>query len=59
MDWQNAFDRLMEHRSTYVDLIGTPGVNVNFALSQIDVILKRYNSGERTKKLYDEMMSME
>jgi hypothetical protein len=57
--WQELHSRLMEVRGNYTDPIGTPGVNVMFALSQVDGLLKRYNGGERSDKLWKEMWSME
>jgi hypothetical protein len=41
-------------------LLATPGVNTTFALKVVMLpILKRFNSGERTDALYQEIMNLE
>lgn len=60
MDWEKAkknFDRV---RKQYQDLEGMIGVNTSFALRiTFDPLAKRYNSGERSEELYQEMMEVE
>lgn len=59
-EWVRAkehFDAIMR---TYTELVGTPGVAVGPALMlTFEPLLRRYNSGERTQELYDEMMGVE
>ena len=58
--WQEAKKHFDGIRQIYMDLDGTPGVNVQFALRfTFDPIAKRYNAGERTPELYEEMMSVD
>ena len=60
MDWDKAKDHFDAVRQQYQDLEGTPGVNTTFALRiTFDPLSKRYNNGERTQELYDEMMDVE
>lgn len=60
LNWGEAkenFDAVMQ---SYKDLLGTPGVMTGPALMMVfEPISRRYESGERTKELYDEMMSVE
>jgi len=43
-----------------MDLEGIPGVNISMALRfTFDPLARRYNSGERTPELYEEMISVE
>lgn len=59
-DWDKAkghFDRVVGH---YEALRGMPGVNVTVALTYVFVpLLERYNAGERSAALYQEMMDVE
>lgn len=59
-DWAKAkkhFDRVVGH---YEALRGMPGVNVTVALTYVFVpLLERYNAGERSAALYQEMMDVE
>ncbi len=51
------FDKILE---LYKSMIGQPGVNTTLAIAMtFDPLLKRYNSGERSKELYDAMVSVE
>jgi hypothetical protein len=59
MDWSKAEEYLKELINQYIFLIGMPGVMPFFGLAYLDSLLKRYNKGERTQELYDEMMSCE
>jgi hypothetical protein len=44
----------------YGGLEGTPGCNTTLALRVVfDPLAKRYNNGERSQELYDEMMAVE
>jgi len=59
-DWKKAKERFDTVRSQYQELEGVPGVNTTFALRAVfDPLAIRYNSGERTKELYNEMLSVE
>ena len=59
MDWEKAKKHFDEVRQDYMDLEGCPGVNTTLALRlTFDPISKRYNRGERTKDLHDEMMAV-
>ncbi len=59
MRWDEAVSHVREAKSAYDGLIDTPGVNVTFALSHINSLLTRYANGERTARLYDEMIHVE
>jgi hypothetical protein len=59
MDWTKAETYLKEVISQYTSLLGMPQVNPFFGLAYLDGLLKRYNSGERTQELYDEMLACE
>lgn len=59
LDWYAARSHFNEVQSQYFGLLGQPGVNVDFALQHVFIPLaRRYEAGERTKELYDEMMSV-
>lgn len=59
MDWEKAKAHFDEVRKQYQDLEGKPGVNTSFALHfTFTPLARRFNSGERTKELYDEMMEV-
>ena len=59
-DWKVAKEHFDEVRGRYHDLEGSLGVNTTFALRMVfDPLAKRYNMGERTKELYDEMLAVE
>lgn len=60
MDWPAAKAHFDCCRQIYMDLEGTPGVFTTLALRlTFDPLAKRYNSGERTRELYDAMRSVE
>jgi len=60
LDWDKALEHFREIRSQYQTLAGEPGVNSTLALHHVfQRIAKRYYEGERTKALFDEMMSVE
>jgi len=51
------FDDILQ---SYKTLIGRPGVCVEYTIKYIlEPLLKRYNKGERTEELYNEMMNIE
>lgn len=57
--WKNALERinrLMEHAK---EMMGFPGVSMWFYINVLEGLLNRYNQGERTQCLYDEMMEVE
>lgn len=59
MNWKKTKEYFDGVHKAYKDLRGTPGVNVDFALRHVfEPLVKRYDSGERTKKLFDEMMDV-
>lgn len=59
-DWDKAKERFDRVVSQYESLRGMPGVNVTIALTFVFVpLLERYNAGERSAALYQEMMSVE
>lgn len=58
-EWESARKYFYAVRAQYVGLIGKPGVSVTFALEHVFVPLQqRYESGERTDYLHDEMMAV-
>ena len=59
MNWEKAEIHFDEVRKLYLDLEGVSGVNTTFALRvTFDPLAKRYNSGERTEDLYEDMMGV-
>lgn len=59
MDWEKCKTHFDEVFQEYKDLLGTPGVNTSFAINLTFLPLSnRYNEGERTQELYDEMMDV-
>jgi len=60
MDWEKAKEHFDEKRKIYQDLEGRIGVNTTLALRMVfDPLALRYNKGERSQELYDEMMDVE
>lgn len=59
MDWTKAEEYLKEVIGQYTALIGMPRVMPFLGLIYLDSLLKRYNIGERTQELYDEMLACE
>ncbi len=60
MDWEKAKRHFDAVRKIYEDMEGTPGVNTTFALRAVfDPLAVRYNNGERTQELHDEMLAVE
>ncbi len=59
-DWDKAKRHFDQVVGEYESLRGEPGVNVTIALTVVFAPLrKRYDAGERTAALYEEMMSVE
>ena len=59
LDFTKAKKHFDTCREQYQSLEGMPGVNTSFALRLVfDPLAKRYNNGERTKELHDEMMDV-
>jgi hypothetical protein len=59
-EWEKAKKHTETILEYYKELIGVPGVNTTIAITFVfEPLLRRYNSGERTQELYDEMMSVE
>ncbi len=59
-DWENAKKHFDTIRQQYQDLEGVPGINTTITLRVVfDPLAKRYNQGERTQALYDEMINVE
>ncbi len=57
MDWESAKQHFDEVRTTYQELEGTPGVNTTMALRlTFDPLAARYDDGERSRELYDELL---
>jgi hypothetical protein len=59
LDWAKTKAHFDYMRSEYQELEGKPGVNTTFALRMVfDPLAKRYNRGERTRELHDEMLAV-
>ena len=59
MDWEKAKQHFDEIRSMYQEMEGKPCVNTTMALRlTFDPLAKRYNAGERSEDLYEEMRSV-
>lgn len=59
-EWERAKQSFDDKRKIYQDMEGMPGVNTTMALRFVfDPLARRYNNGERTKELYDEMTAVE
>ena len=60
MNWEKAKEHLDEITNRYKRLVGIPGVNTSLALTLVMYPLAfRYDSGERTQELYNEMLEVE
>lgn len=60
INWEHAKRHFDMIRQQYLDLQGTPGVNVSLALRfTFEPLAVRYNRGERSRDLYDAMLSVE
>jgi hypothetical protein len=59
-DWQRAQMHLEFIERVYNEQIGIPGVNVMLAITiVIQPLRARFNRGERTAELYDDIMALE
>jgi hypothetical protein len=59
-EWQKAKAHFDAARKIYQDLEGTPGVNTSMALRFVfDPLAVRYNNGERSNELREEMLAVE
>jgi hypothetical protein len=60
MDWEVAKGHFDAIRAEYESLQGVPGVNTTLALQlTFEPLEVRYNRGERSRDLFDAMMSVE
>lgn len=60
MEFVVALKNFIEVQSAYIDLIGLPGVRVEFVLKNVfSPLARRIKAGERSKKLYKELMALE
>lgn len=60
LDWGKAKGHFDQVVNRYESLRGMPGVNVTLALTAVFAPLRRrYDDGERSAELYDEMMRVE
>ena len=60
MNWEKAKEHLDEIIARYQRLVGIPGVNTSLALTLVMYPLAfRYDCGERTQELYNEMLEVE
>jgi hypothetical protein len=59
MDWNKALAHLASMKDEATKLVGTPGVVMSFYLMQIEQCYARFNTGERTQELYDEIMGLD
>lgn len=58
--WKQAKEYFDTISNSYNELIGKPGVSVNYTIDYVlNPLLKRYYKGERTEELYHEMMNVE
>lgn len=56
LDWDTAEKHLNQIRGAYAELPVMSGV---FGLSMLNKLYQRFTGGERTQKLYDEMVQVE
>lgn len=59
LDWEKAEKHFTEILNAYKELVGVRGVNPLFGLSVFLRIKERYDRGERTPELFQEMMDVE
>lgn len=59
LNWAATLKQLESVTSEYRSLIGTPGVNPFFAIGVIAAAQKRFDDGEKTQELYDEIWAIE
>ena len=58
-DWKSADEHLKKVEEAYRRLIGLPGVYVGFAMRSIDQMRAKFNRGDRSHELYNEIMTFE
>jgi hypothetical protein len=60
LDWEKALAHFRRTRRVYQEYLDLPGVNTSIALAVIfRPLAKRFFTGERTRELYNSMMSVE
>lgn len=60
LNWDAALEHFREIRKQYTELLGRPGANTALALEHVfRPISERYHRGERSRQLFDEMMTVE
>jgi hypothetical protein len=59
LDWQKAESHLNVCLKAYKELVGRPQVNPFFALGLLAALQQRFERGERTIELYNEIMEFE
>lgn len=58
--WATAKRHFDEVKAQYVDLMGMPGVSVGPALMvTFEPLARRFNKGERSPELYQQLLSVE
>jgi hypothetical protein len=58
--WDEVKDHFDKVRQIYMDLDGVPGINVTPILVEVlEPLAKRYNAGERSQELFDEMKGVQ
>lgn len=57
--WKEALERINRLKERAKEMIGYPGGSMWFYLMVLADLVNRYNQGERTQCLYDEMMEVE
>jgi predicted ester cyclase len=60
MEFVVALKNFIEVQNTYINQIGLPGRRVEFVLKNVfSPLARRIKAGERSKKLYKELMALE
>lgn len=57
-EWEETERYLNDVIASYLSLVNTPGVSVGFAVKHVNAVKSRFDAGERTEALYDEIMSL-
>jgi hypothetical protein len=57
--WEEALKRINRLMAHAQEMMEFPGVSMWFYINVLEGLLARYNQGERTQCLYDEMMEVE
>lgn len=58
LDWKKAEEHLIAAEKAYGELVGMPDVNPFFALGMISAARRRFDGGERTPELHQEIMEI-